>query len=61
MKNGTRTAKEAPDTGASRVEGLDPATQTLLEQAGELVIDGRLVTAPEKPAAEDKDGADDHD
>lgn len=42
---------------------LDARTQKLLEQAGELVIDGQLVKAPEsapekdKPAKhEDKDG-----
>ena len=41
-KDGKRVTEEAPDTGASRVKKLDKATALLLEQAGELVIDGRL-------------------
>ena len=41
-KRDKKTIGEAPDTGASRVKKLDKATARLLEQAGELVIDGRL-------------------
>jgi hypothetical protein len=34
--------EEAPDTGTSGAKKLDKATMRLLEQVGELVIDGRL-------------------
>jgi hypothetical protein len=35
-------AERAPDTGALPMPGLDAATAALLEQAGELVVGGRL-------------------
>jgi len=48
--------EKAPDSGAFAVAGLDSATQALLEQAGELVIDGRLyVYEPPEVGAEASD------
>ena len=56
VKQGKSTAAEAPDMGAFDVADLDPATRTLLEQAGELVIGGRLhVYAPPVTDAEAPD------
>ena len=50
VKASTKATEEAPDAGASRVKKLDKATARLLEQAGELVIDGRLYV--KEPALE---------